>query len=279
MLATHTMSITQNSALAVSLKPHWFLQPLRLTCPTMLYRLFTHICITVFTIALVPGSASASEAASKSDSGWSNNVELGAVKTNGNTQTLTLNSAATLTHDGPHLRDTIKASANNSSDRNATTAEKYSISLQEDWKITERDYLFVRIGFESDRFAGFKRRFSETAGYGRDLVKTDRFSWNLELGGGLRQILFTDQSRKNEAIARVSSTLGWEINESARLTQEFSTEGGKSGWASKSVTGLQHKLNSHLSSKIAMKLDHNSKVPTGTKKLDVETAITLVVNF
>jgi len=239
----------------------------------MLYRLFIHA--SIFAIALTPLTASATEA----ESGWSNNVELGAVKTNGNTQTLTLNSAAKLAHNGKRLRDTIKASANNSSDRNATTAEKYAVSLQEDWKITERDYLFVRYGFESDRFAGFSRRFSETIGYGRDLVKTDQFSWNLELGGGLRQIQFTDQSRKNEAIARAASALSWEISESAKLTQEFSTEGGKSGWASKSVTGLQHTLNSHLSSKIAMKLDHNSKVAAGTKKMDVETAITLVVNF
>jgi len=241
----------------------------------MLYRLFTHTFISL----LIVGSAPYIVTATEPDSGWSNNIELGAVKTNGNTQTLTLNSAAKMTHSGTRLRDTITASANNSSDGSATTAEKYAASLQEDWKITERDYLFVRYSFESDRFAGFRHRFSETIGYGRDLVKADQFSWNLELGGGLRQILYTDQSRKNETIGRAATALSWNISESATLTQKFSTEGGKSGWASKSVTGLQHKLNSHLSSKIAMKLDHNSTVPTGTKKLDVETAITLVVNF
>ncbi|WP_072660352.1 DUF481 domain-containing protein [Mariprofundus micogutta] len=217
--------------------------------------------------------------AEESEDEWNNNVELGAVKTNGNTQTLTLNSAAKLVHNGKVLRSTITGSANNATNNNATTAEKYAASLQEDWKITEADYLFVRLGFESDRFAGFRRRYSETIGYGRDLIKTDHFSWNIELGGGLRQSQFTDRSKKNEAIARSASNMSWDISESAKLTQDLSTEGGKSGWASKSVTGLQHKLNSSLSSKISLKLDHNSKVPAGTKKLDIETAITLVVNF
>lgn len=45
------------------------------------------------------------------------------------------------------------------------------------------------------------------------------------------------------------------------------------------MTGLQQKLNSHLSSKIALQLDHNSKVAAGIKKLDIQTAITLVISF
>ncbi|OIO67479.1 MAG: hypothetical protein AUJ57_11245 [Zetaproteobacteria bacterium CG1_02_53_45] len=240
----------------------------------MIYRLFFHTCL--FMLILVAATSASAEDA---ESNWKNNLELGAVKTNGNTQTMTLNSALKMVHDGANLRETLTASANNSTSKNTTTAEKYDASLQEDWKITERDYLFFRLGFESDRFAGFRHRFSETAGYGRDLIKTEDFSWNLELGAGLRQSRFTDRTRKNEAIGRAASNIGWNISESARFTQALSTEGGKSGWSSKSVTGLQHKLNSHLASKISLKLDHNSKVPAATKKLDIETAITLVVSF
>ncbi|ATX81057.1 putative salt-induced outer membrane protein [Mariprofundus ferrinatatus] len=212
-------------------------------------------------------------------SAWKNNVELGAVQTSGNTQTLTVNAKAKSVHDGEIVRSTLTGSANNSTDRNRTTAETYKASLQEDWKFSERGYVFGRLGFESDRFAGFRSRFSETVGYGRDLVKTDALLWKFELGGGLRQTRFTDRTKKSEAIIRSATGLNWKVSDSALFTQEISTEGGKSGWATESITGLQHALNSHLSSKIAVKLEHNSKVPAGIKKLDVETAITLVVNF
>lgn len=170
--------------------------------------------------------ASAVASATEADSAWNNNVELGVVKTNGNTQTLTLNSALKTVHDGNRWRETINAGANSSSDRNQTTAEKYAASVQADWKITDRDYLFLRVGFESDRFAGFKRRFSETAGYGRDLIKTDTFNWNVELGGGARQSWLTDRTKKSEAIARSASSIAWTISDSAKLTEELSTEGG-----------------------------------------------------
>ncbi len=210
---------------------------------------------------------------------WKNSSEIGALQTSGNTRTLTLNAKTRMSHEGRHLRDTFEASAHAATDRNTTTAEKYTASLQEDWKITDRDYLLLRIGFITDRFSGFRRRTSETIGYGRDLIKSDAFEWNMELGGGLRQSKLTNNTSNNESIVRGSTRAQWQIADSATLIQKLSTEGGKSGWASKSVTALQQKINSHLASKISLTLEHNSKVPTGRKKLDIETAITLVVNY
>jgi putative salt-induced outer membrane protein len=212
-------------------------------------------------------------------SAWKNNIELSAVQTSGNTKTLAVNTQGKSVHEGDTLRETLKGSANGSTDNNQTTAESYKASLQVDWKVSELDYVFSRFGFESDRFAGFKRRLSETVGYGRNLIKTDDLLWTLEVGGGMRQIRYTDLSKKNEAILRSATDVKWKINDTATLTQDLSTEGGKSGWASESITGLQHALNSHLASKMYVKVKHNTKVAAGIKKTDIETGIALVVNF
>ncbi len=234
--------------------------------------------ISIFAIApfaITPLSTHAEE----TPSAFTNNIELGAVQTSGNTKTLAVNAKGTSVHEGESTRQTLKGSANSSSNNNTTTAESYKVSLQDDWKVTERDYVFFRFGFESDRFAGFNRRLSETTGYGRDLIKTDEFLWKGELGGGLRQTRYTDLSKKSEGILRAATNVKWKINDTATFTEDASTEGGKSGWASESITGLQHALNSHLASKISFKVAHNSKVNTGIKKTDIETAISLVVNF
>jgi len=210
---------------------------------------------------------------------WDNSSEIGALQTAGNTHTMTLNAKTKLSHDATSHRETLEASAHASTDRNQTTAEKYTASLQEDIKVSERDYLFVRFGFESDRFSGFRRRTAETVGYGRDLVVADGFKWNLELGGGLRQSKLLNHSSTNEAIVRAATLAEWQVADGAGLSEKLSTEGGKSGWASISVTALKQKLNSHLASNISLTLVHNSNVPVGTKKLDIETAITMVVDF
>lgn len=217
--------------------------------------------------------------AAEHNSPWRNNIELGAVQTAGNTQTLTVNAKLKSVYEVEHWRTTVTGNAVNSSANKATTAEKYEASIQQDWKISKRDYIFGRVGFESDRFAGFKRRTAETVGYGRQLVKTATFAWQGEIGAGLRQTKKTDLTSESEAVARVGTNLGWQFSESSKLSQDLNSEGGAKGWTTKSVTALQTALNSHLSSKISLSLTHNSKVPAGTKKLDTETAITLVVNF
>lgn len=207
---------------------------------------------------------------------WKYDLELGFVQTGGNTQVRTLNTKARLVGDGETLRMTIEGSALSTTDQNATTAEKYSASIQEDWKLTEQDYLFGRIGFDTDRFGGFERRISETAGYGRELIKSDELYWKAEIGAGARQTTLIPAENRNEVIGRGSTTIKWKISDGATLTQDLNTEGGREGFVSHSVTALQHKLNSSLSSKISFSVQHTSKVPVGTKNTNTETAITLV---
>jgi len=236
---------------------------------------------TLFTLlfSFMLSQSSIADESITTPSPWKNNVELGAIKTSGNTHTTTVNAKAKSVYESEAWRTTVIGDAVSSSSNNATTSEKYNASIQEDWKMDSRNYIFLRGAFESDRFSGFKRRISETAGYGRQLIKTTNFEWKGEIGGGLRQSRLTNNTSTSEGIVRSATDVDWQFSEASKLTQDLSTEGGKKGWTSNSTTALQTKLNSHLASKIALSFKHNSKVPTGTKKLDTETAITLVLNF
>lgn len=210
---------------------------------------------------------------------WTSEVEGGAVKTSGNTSTQTINGKAKIVAEYTQWRQTLKGSALNTKDNNATTGEKYDASLKTDYKLSDRSYLFLRLGYESDRFTGYRSRITETLGYGRDLFKTNNFLWNLELGAGARQDRLTDGTRKKSAIFRASSEAKWKISDNTKFAEEASTEGGKSGWITKSVTSLQSHIYGSLSSKIYFGLTHTSKVPVGKTKLDTETGISLVYAF
>ncbi len=210
---------------------------------------------------------------------WKSDLELGFVQTGGNTQTRTLNAKGKLVGDGDILRTTIEGSALSTTDRKTTTAEKYNASIQEDWKMTAYDYLFGRLGFDTDRFGGFKRRLSETIGYGRELIKSETLDWKIELGAGARQTTLIPAENRNEIIGRASTGVRWKINDAATFTQTLSSEGGKEGFVSKSVTALQQKLNSRLASKISFLAQHTSKVPVGTKNTNTEIGLTLVWSY
>jgi putative salt-induced outer membrane protein len=210
---------------------------------------------------------------------WKSDVELGFVQTGGNTQTQTLNAKGKLVWDIEKFRTTVEATALSSRDQKVTTSERYTASIQEDWKMSKVDYLFGRFGFSTDRFDGYKRRLRETIGYGRDLIKNEALHWKAEIGAGLRQTTLTTNKRENDTIGRASTAVVWRINDAATFTQDLSTEGGKNGYVSNSVTAIQQKLNGRLSTKISFSAQHTSKVPIGTKKVNTETAITLVWSY
>jgi putative salt-induced outer membrane protein len=210
---------------------------------------------------------------------WKSDMELGFVQTGGNTKTQTLNAKGKVVWDGDAFRTTVEATALSSKDGKLMTSERYTAAIQEDWKISEIDYLFGRIGFSTDRFDGYKRRVRETIGYGRDLIKNDDLHWKAEIGAGLRQTTLVTNVKENDAIGRGATVVVWKINEAATFTQDLSTEGGKKGFVSNSVTSLQQKLNGRLATKLSFSAQHTSKVPVGTKKVNTETAITLVWSY
>jgi len=138
---------------------------------------------TLFTLlfSFMLSQASIADESTKNPSPWKNNVELGAIQTSGNTHTTTVNAKAKSIYESEAWRTTVTGDAISSSSNNATTSEEYNASIQEDWKIDSRNYMFLRAAFESDRFTGFKRRISESMGYGRQLIKTNNFEWKSEI--------------------------------------------------------------------------------------------------
>lgn len=210
---------------------------------------------------------------------WENHIDLGAVRTSGNTSTTTLNGAWNSVLERPLWRVEIAALTNASSSNNTTTAETYEASFQTDRNLDASTWTFVHLGFESDRFAGYRQRFSETAGIGRWLFRSECTEWKAELGGGLRQTRATDHHRIRETILRASTNMEWHVSDTTELSQELNTEGAGRRWTSKSVTALTTRINAHVSSKIALRLTHNSRAPAGKKKLDSELTAGLSFNF
>lgn len=231
------------------------------------------ILFTLFSTLAVPAFAA------DSSGPWHSEVELGFVQTGGNTQTRTLNAKSAVIREGERWRTTLKGAALATSDSQTTTAEKYNASLQQDYKFSEKGYIFARFGFETDRFDGFSSRLSETLGYGRILYNSDTLHWKFELGGGGRQTRYINQTRTNEAIGRSLTAIRWNINDASTFTQELNSEGGSKGFVSNAISALQHKLNSRLSSKISYAAQYTSQVPAGTGKTNTEMAVTLVWSY
>lgn len=210
---------------------------------------------------------------------WKGEAGLGVVATSGNTETTTVKAYAGVVYEKEKWRHTGKFDALNSSDAVRTTAERYMLSGKSDYKFDELNYMFGLVGYENDRFAGFDYRLSEVVGYGRRVINQSNLTLDLEAGPGARQTKFKTGDSDNELIGRVAGNLLWKLSPTASFTENLTSEIGSKAAITRSVTALTAQLAGNLAMKLSFTARHISDVPVAVKKMDTETAVTLVYGF
>ena len=223
----------------------------------------------------------------KKKSPWKASVELGFIKTTGNTETETTALNADVQYEVDKWRHSGHAEGYGQESEDATTgetvvsAERYELSGKSDYKFNEHDYAFGQIKLKKDRFSGFEYENSLALGYGRKVIKQDNMELDLEIGPGIRFYKPDDGESTDEALLVLAGKYWWAITDNSKFTQDLFFDIGEEYTESKSVTGIQANINKTLAMKFTYTIRHKSEVPdpTTTEKTDTEAAITLVYNF
>ncbi len=213
------------------------------------------------------------------DGSWKGNVELGIVTTTGNTETETINAKAKAVTEREKWRHTVFIELLNSSNNGDTTAERYVVNGQSDYKFGEHNYLFVMVNYENARFSGYDYRVNEALGYGRRVISKTALTLDLEIGPGARQSKLDSGGNENELTLRGAAKLAWKISDTSTFTTDLNTDIGEDTTVTKSVTALTAQINGSLATKITYTIKNTSDVPPGIEKTDTETAVTLVYSF
>ncbi len=213
------------------------------------------------------------------DGSWKGNVELGIVTTTGNTETETINAKAKAVTEREKWRHTVFIELLNSSNNGDTTAERYVVNGQSDYKFGEHNYLFVMVNYENARFSGYDYRVNEALGYGRRVISKTALTLDLEIGPGARQSKLDSGGNENELTLRGAAKLAWKISDTSTFTTDLNTDVGEDTTVTKSVTALTAQINGSLATKITYTIKNTSDVPPGIEKTDTETAVTLVYSF
>ncbi|MBL1260770.1 MAG: DUF481 domain-containing protein [Thiotrichaceae bacterium] len=217
--------------------------------------------------------------AAEGDSQWNGEAELGIVSTSGNTETSTINLNTKLENVREQWKLLFLFNSLHSSSKDNSTAERYVLVAKSDYKIDADSYAFGRASYEDDRFSGFEYQATEVLGYGHKIIQEPTLKLDFEGGPGMRQSKVANTSSENEGILYLSGNLKWDISPTALFTEDLYTEIGEDITITKSVTGLKSQINGDLAMKITFTAKHTSKVPALKKKVDTETAISLVYNF
>lgn len=211
---------------------------------------------------------------------WYGEAGLGYLQNDGNAQSRSLNGKLVVNYQDECWKNVFAASAINSADAVANTAERYTVGDQLNHDFTENDYIFGALDWEKDLFGGIRERTSETAGYGRHLLRGPVHTLDTELGLGARQ---TEQQitglKESDMIGRASARYLWNLTQTSSFGESAKVESGQSNTYLESITELKLAIVGNLFAALSYTVKNNSQVPAGTENTDTSTAINLTYNF
>ena len=207
-------------------------------------------------------------------------ASLGYLSTSGNTDGTNGNASFKVTWDlmGPWKHD-WNALAINARTAGVTTAEAYSAGYKAQRDFSATSYLLASADWRQDRFSGYDEQVSETLGYGRRLIDTERHTLALEGGAGAKQSDLIDGTELDEAILRGGFDYLLRITENSEFSQKILIEQGDDNRYSESTSALKARIVGNLAIVVSYVVKNNSDVPVGIAKTDRFTAVSLEYGF
>ena len=213
---------------------------------------------------------------------WEGSGEAGFVKTTGNTETTALNLKLNFIRTGKKWRHRFTGTALMTSEDGIKENERYTIEVQSDRKLSEKSWLFGAFRWDADKFGSYDPQMSFTAGYGYQLMKSEKHSLRGEIGAGYRKLKETEPPKlsSSELIGRFLLDDSWQVFTTTLWTNRLLVEAGSSNTFTQFNTGLAVSMTDLFAVKLGFEYRHNTKVPPGdSKKTDTITSVNLVYNF
>jgi putative salt-induced outer membrane protein len=204
---------------------------------------------------------------------------LGYLSTSGNTESTNANASFNLVWQKPIWGHEFDLSAIKAETGGVTTAESYSSAYTGRREFSEKSYMFTALDHERNEFSAYDEQVSETVGYGRRLIQTDRHAFSAEGGIGARQASLRNGVDEDEGIVRLKADYTWTISDTTEFGQDLVVESGSSNTSTEAVSELRARLFGEFSLVLSYRIKSNSDVLPGTEKTDRFTAISIEYAF
>lgn len=213
--------------------------------------------------------------------GWEGSGEFGFVSTTGNTETLALNTKLNFILTQERWRHRFTGTALNTSEDGIQDNERYTMELQSDRKLSEKSWLFGAFRWDADKFGSYDPQMSLTAGYGRQLMKSEKHELRGEIGAGYKKLEERESGdSSSDAILRILLDDSWQVFKTTQWTNRLLIETGSTNTFTQFNSGLAVSMTERFAVKLGFELRNNTNVPPGeTESTDTITSVNLVYNF
>jgi putative salt-induced outer membrane protein len=211
-------------------------------------------------------------------------VEAGLQLNSGNNETKNFNGRTYLTYDSPSTKQEATLKAYYASDVNESTAEKYELFLQSNYKL-ERGYVFGRGEFTWNEFGSYTRISTISTGYGFDLIKNYKTKLSLEAGPGYRydqpqaSIAEPNPDENRDVILRSAAKYTVKLQEYTSFNADVTAETGLDNNTLTLDMSYKNTFIQDWAFKIGMNIKYTEVVPDESKNTDTVTTFNLLYTF
>jgi putative salt-induced outer membrane protein YdiY len=204
--------------------------------------------------------------------------------TSGNTDTSAFNLSFDLAYD-PKTHGLFKADAFylRSTSGGAATTDKGAANLRYEYRVTDRVYAFVQLGYQRDRFKNVVYLFTPMAGGGYYVIKEKNHELTVDgsVGGAFEKDSGYDPD--NSGAFSVGQSFRWKITPSAAFTEKatglWKTNNTSDAFFHFEV-GLAASLAKAFDLRVAYLVDYKNKpLPSTLKKTDTAVIAAVVYKF
>jgi putative salt-induced outer membrane protein len=231
---------------------------------------------SVLTVALL--SALATAPAQAAD--WEGKGELGFVLSRGNSDAETLNAKIEAKTEIDRWTHALGFAALRASTDNITTADRYELRGQTNYKLTERSYVFGALRYENDEFSAFDYQATGSAGYGYKFIDTEATKFIGQIGAGYRlaELRLTGE-QENEAVARGDILFEHQFTPTTKVIERLLVEAGGNNTFLQNDLAVEVKMTDRLALSVAYTVRHNTDAPAEVRKTDQLTTANIVFAF
>jgi len=226
---------------------------------------------------------------------WTGRGELGASLASGNSENESLNAALEVKNTNDQWTHTLGFAGNYANDGNDTTAQRWEVRGQSDYRFTDRAYAFGAGRYENDEFSAFEYQSSLAAGLGYKLIEDERTRLWIQGGPGYRFARrrgpcldatppensfdcnnFAPGDSENSLIFRGDVGLDYQLTETTKLVDRFLVEAGSDNTYLQNDFGVEVTITGALGLRVGFQVRHNTDVEPGIEKTDTLTTIGLI---
>ena len=210
---------------------------------------------------------------------WKGEVELGGSRSTGNTDSIAVYGAVRFEREGLKWRHLINGRTDFQRSDGDTTADRWKLSWQPNYKASEALFVYGLGQYERDRFLGFHNRYTLSTGVGWTLISEPKTKLSIQGGPAMRYTDFVDRGTEATGAGRASLAFRWQISPTLNLSQDAAVYLEEGDRNATSTTTLETRLIGRLKARMSYDVQYEEGNVDGRKPLDTTSRATMVYSF